>query len=188
MKVKVTYDDARVEVFSTKELTDGKALEGMNLLTNYAIRLDEISERKLWLELYWYRAGDELRKGYTDTLPPAERMMGWRFNLVDADEIDHVEEIFLDNVLVAWREGAQLVFGSLFNKQERLYYSDTSHASISRKAVFLRDYLARKHPELADDPAALAAMIGYPPEAFAEMARAELREIRKQERGKEAPQ
>lgn len=186
MKIKVTYDGARIEVFSTEELTDGKALGSMNLLTNYAIRFDELGGRKLWLEMYWYRASSDLREGYPETLPPAERTMGWRFNLVDENEIDHVEEIFLDNVLVAWRESGQLVFGSLFTKQERLYYSDASHASISRKAVVLRDYMARKHPELADDPAALAALVGYPPEAFAEMSKAESRAIRKQDRGKEA--
>lgn len=186
MIVRITYDDSRTEIFRTDELTDAKSLGEHNLLTNYELKMDEIAHDSLWLEMYWYDAAPAYREGLEKgEIPVAHRRIGWRFLLIDKSEIEHVEEVFLDNVLVTWREGGQLVFGALFNKQERLYYSEASHASISRKAVLLRNYLARKHPELANDPDALCELIGYPPEAFASMAAHESFEIKKEQRHRE---
>ena len=93
--------------------------------------------------------------------------------------MEHLVAVYLDGSLVIWRESGQLVFGALFSLKESLYYSDDKAASISRRAVFLHDYMARKRPEIADDPAAVCAEIGYPPDAYSAMAGIEARDIRK---------
>lgn len=86
---------------------------------------------------------------------------------------------YLGDKLVIWRESGQLVFGALFNLLETLYYSDDRTASVSRRAVFLHDYMARKYPHIADDPDVLCAEIGYPPDAYLGMAEIEARDLRK---------
>ncbi|ACV23218.1 Uncharacterised protein [Slackia heliotrinireducens] len=109
----------------------------------------------------------------------ARRTAGWRFLLADPEYMEHLVAVFLDGSLVIWRESGQLVFGALFSLKESLYYSDDKAASISRRTVFLHDYMARKRPEIADDPAAACAETGYPPDAYSAMAGIEARDIRK---------
>ena len=45
--------------------------------------------------------------------------------------------------------------------------------------MVLHDYMKRKHREIADDPEALCAEIGYPLVAYNAMARMEATDIRK---------
>ena len=51
--------------------------------------------------------------------------------------------------------------------------------SISRRAMYLHDYMKRKHPEIDDDPEAVCAEIGYPLDAYSAMARVETTDMRK---------
>lgn len=180
MEIKILYDDSRLEVFSTSELTEKKALGDRNLLTNYELRMDNVGERKLWLEMLWYDASSAVRADNPPgDMPAARRTAGWRFLLADEEDMSHMVAAYLGDKLVIWRESGQLVFGALFNLLETLYYSDDRTASVSRRAVFLHDYMARKHPETAEDPDVLCAEIGYPPEAYLGMAEVEARDLRK---------
>lgn len=180
MELKLLYDSMRIEVFSTSELTEKKALGDRNLLTNYELRMDQVDGDRLWLEALWYDASSAVRaEGPEGPMATARRTAGWRFLLADPEDMAHLMAVYLDGSLVIWRESGQLVFGALFNLREALYYSDEKAASISRRAVFLHDYMARKRPDIADDSDALCAEIGYPPGAYLAMASIEARDIRK---------
>lgn len=180
MELKLLYDSLRIEVFSTSELTEKKALGDRNLLTNFELRMDQVDGDRLWLEMLWYDASSSVRADSPEgPLATARRTNGWRFLLADPEDMKHLMAVYLDGALVIWRESGQLVFGALFNLREALYYSDEKAASVSRRAVFLHDYMARKHPEIADDPEAVCAEIGYPLDAYRAMAEVEARDIRK---------
>ena len=180
MEIKILYDDSRLEVFSTSELTERKALGERNLLTNYEIRMDRIGGDKLWLETFWYDASGKVRADNpTGGMPTARRTTGWRFLLADESDMEHLIAVYLGEKLIVWRESGQLVFGALFNLQETLYFSDDRSSSVSRRAVFLHDYIARKHPDVAHDADAVCAEIGYPPDADLAMAEVEANDIRK---------
>ena len=77
------------------------------------------------------------------------------------------------------------MFGALFKLRETLYYSDDKTSSISRRAVYLHDYMKRKHSEIEDDPEAVCAEIGYPLVAYNAMARVETTDMRKSKPPKE---
>lgn len=180
MKLKLLYDSLRIEVFDTSELTEKKALGDRNLLTNYELRMDQIDGDRLWLEMFWYDASSKVRSDNPDgSMATARRTNGWRFLLADPEDMWHLMAVYLDDMLVIWRESGELVFGALFKLREALYYSDEKTASVSRRAVFLHDYMKRKHPEIADDPEAVCAEIGYPLAAYNAMARVEATDIRK---------
>jgi len=180
MKLKLLYDNLRIEVFDTNELTEKKALGDRNLLTNYELRMDQIDGDRLWLEMLWYDASSKVRADSPEgVLATARRTNGWRFLLVDLEDMKHLMAVYLDDELVIWRESGELVFGALFKLHEALYYSDEKKTSVSRRAVFLHDYMKRKHREIADDPEALCAEIGYPLVAYNAMARMEATDIRK---------
>ena len=180
MKLKLLYDNLRIEVFDTNELTEKKALGDRNLLTNYELRMDQIDGDRLWLEMLWYDASSKVRADSPEGgLATARRTNGWRFLLVDPEDMKHLMAVYLDDELVIWRESGELVFGALFKLHEALYYSDEKKTSVSRRAVFLHDYMKRKHREIADDPEALCAEIGYPLVAYNAMARMEATDIRK---------
>lgn len=180
MELKLLYDSMRIEVFDTNELTEKKALGDRNLLTNYELRMDQVDGDRLWLEALWYDASSAVRAESPEgPMATARRTAGWRFLLADPEDMKHLMAVYLDGSLVIWRESGQLVFGALFNLRETLYYSDEKASFISRRAVFLHDYMARKRPEIADDPAAVCAEIGYPLDAYITMAGIEARDIRK---------
>lgn len=180
MKLKLLYDSSRIEMFDTNELTEKKALGDRNLLTNYELRMDQIDGERLWLEMLWYDASSSVRADNPgEAIATARRTNGWRFLLADPEDMRHLMAVYLDDALVIWRESGELVFGALFVLRESLYYSDEKTSSISRRAVFLHDYMKRKHPEIADDPDALCAEIGYPLGAYNAMAWTEAADIRK---------
>lgn len=180
MKMKLLYDSLRIEVFDTNELTEKKALGDRNLLTNYELRVDRIDGDRLWLEVFWYDASSTVRADSPEgPLATARRTNGWRFLLADPEDMQHLMAVYLDDALIIWRESGELVFGALFRLREALYYSDEKTSSVSRRAVFLHDYMKRKRPDIADDPEALSAAIGYPLAAYNTMARVEATDIRK---------
>ena len=186
MKLKLLYDSLRIEMFDTNELTEKKALGDRNLLTNYELRMDQIDGDRLWLEMLWYDASSSVRADNPgEAIATARRTNGWRFLLADPEDMRHLMAVYLDDALVIWRESGELVFGALFMLRESLYYSDEKTSSISRRAVFLHDYMKRKRPEIADDPEALCAEIGYPLEAYNAMARVESTDMRKSKYPKE---
>lgn len=180
MKLKLLYDNLRIEVFDTNELTEKKALGDRNLLTNYELRIDQIDGDRLWLEMLWYDASSKVRSENPEgSMATARRTNGWRFLLADPEDMKSLMAVYLDDELVVWRESGALVFGALFKLHETLYYSDDKKTSVSRRAVFLHDYMKRKHRDIADDPDALSAAIGYPLAAYNAMARVETTDIRK---------
>ena len=180
MKLKLLYDNLRIEVFDTSELTEKKALGDRNLLTNYELRMDQIDGDRLWLEMLWYDASSKVRSENPEgPMATARRTDGWRFLIADPEDMKQLMAVYLDDELVIWRESGELVFGALFKLHETLYYSDEKKTSVSRRAVFLHDYMKRKRCEIADDPDALSAAIGYPRAAYDAMARVEATDIRK---------
>ena len=180
MKMKLLYDDYRIEVFDTNELTEKKALGDRNLLTNYELRMDQIDGDRLWLEMFWYDASANVKSDNPDgPMPTARRTNGWRFLLADPADMERLMAVYLDDKLVMWRESGELVFGALFKLHEALYYTDEKTTSISRRAMYLHDYMKRKHPEIDDDPEAVCAVIGYPLDAYSAMARVETTDMRK---------
>lgn len=74
------------------------------------------------------------------------------------------------SVAAAWRQGSGnwVVNGVRFAAARRLYYTDAATTSTNSQAIVLADYVRSVEPEL--DNAGIAAAIGYPAEALAEVA------------------
>lgn len=95
--------------------------------------MDQVDGDRLWLEMLWYDASPAVRAESPERpMATARRTAGWRFLLVDPEDMEHLVAVYLDGSLVIWRESGQLVFGALFSLKESLYCSDDKAASISR--------------------------------------------------------
>ncbi|MBQ9000676.1 MAG: hypothetical protein IJ087_02335 [Eggerthellaceae bacterium] len=104
MKMKLLYDDFRIEVFDTNELTEKKALGDRNLLTNYELRMDQIDGDRLWLEMFWYDASANVKSDSPDgPMPTARRTNGWRFLLADPEDMKRLMAVYFDDKLVMWQ-------------------------------------------------------------------------------------
>ena len=84
MKMKLLYDDFRIEVFDTNELTEKKALGDRNLLTNYELRMDRIDGDRLWLEVLWYDASSKVKSDSPDGSLATARRAGVRTPMMRA--------------------------------------------------------------------------------------------------------
>lgn len=94
--------------------------------------------------------------------------------LADAREMSEASLVTVQrggqSVAAAWRQGSGnwVVNGVRFAAARRLYYTDAATTSTNSQAIVLADYVRSVEPEL--DNAGIAAAIGYPAEALAEVA------------------
>lgn len=167
MIVKTFYGNGHFDVFDTDHLTDSSLFPG-NALTNFSFNLEDLGARRLWLNLYYYEVADTYRE---DTgpcgLPVARRRDGWSFLLVDDDDIDGLTKVMADGQVVVFRQGDCLIDGIAYD-----YASDIA-CELNPQSVRTHDYLARVlGPE---NEQVICERMGYPPEAYAEVAEMERR-------------
>lgn len=109
MIVKAYYSGGRIDVFDTDRMTDGIPQPG-NLLTNYTLDLADVNGESLWLCSYYYEAAD----AYKDELGPkglpvARRRDGWSFLIADADDLQRLNRITLDDETVLIQIAGELI-------------------------------------------------------------------------------
>jgi len=167
MKVRITYGNGRISLFSTNEMLSPNPFGDANMLTNYELMIDEAGDDRIWLEIQYYRVSDSYRDEMESGKAPIARLQyGWRFVLVDPVSFDDVIAVHLDDKLIAWREDGVLVNGNRFNMCEMISYSGNPNASVDSRMVELYRYLDAAHPELEGDKTAVCSLMGIPESIF----------------------
>lgn len=187
MKLITYYQTGKIDVFDTAAFTatDPFKRDGMNLITEFAIRFDLLEDKNsnegLVVDVYWYDAKihdkdnavtsvDEKKNA---TLNNALLKASTRIRLISKRELEDVAKITLDGELVEWRQGGELVNGVKFFSQELLYFSNGRSASITERACKISQFIKNANPELPDE--IIAGWMGLPPTVLETMKRDQLR-------------
>lgn len=132
MIVKITYDDKRIDVFDTSTFTAALPLGKATMLTNFEVRFDCMEDGELWLAAHGYKTeGNDVDERDADAVPVAKRSKGWRFLLVSAAELGHVELIVVDGEAIVKR-----VCGELIDLQS---FDEAAYECIGSSAKGLHD-------------------------------------------------
>lgn len=187
MKLITYYQTGKIDVFDTATFTatDPFKRDGMNLITEFAIRFDLLEDKNsnegLVVDVYWYdakihdkdNAVTSLDEKKNATLNNALLKASTRIRLISKRELEDVAKITLDGELVEWRQGGELVNGVKFFSQELLYFSNGRSASITERACKISQFIKNANPELADE--IIAGWMGLPPTVLETMKRDQLR-------------
>ena len=128
MKLITYYQTGKIDVFDTATFTatDPFKRDGMNLITEFAIRFDLLEDKNsnegLVVDVYWYdakihdkdNAVTSLDEKKNATLNNALLKASTRIRLISKRELEDVAKITLDGELVEWRQGGELVNGVKF--------------------------------------------------------------------------
>ena len=174
------YDDGTLAAFDTGTLTAGQPFGRGNILTELVVDFANIANDGICVDIHHNDPGssvvasdeDENDAG-VDATPYANRVRGCRVCLAEPDDLPHVMSVLVDGKIAAWQQAGVLVDGIRFERACRLWYSGAPYASDNYKACCLYEYLEASHPDLCGDPAAIAALFGYPIEALVDARRAE---------------
>lgn len=175
MKLITYYQTGKIDVFDTATFTatDPFKRDGMNLITEFAIRFDLLEDKNsnegLVVDVYWYdakihdkdNAVTSLDEKKNATLNNALLKASTRIRLISKRELEDVAKITLDGELVEWRQGGELVNGVKFFSQELLYFSNGRSASITERACKISQFIKNANPELPDE--IIAGWMGLPP-------------------------
>lgn len=164
MRIAILYKDHRFEEFDASTLTAGDPYrsQGKNILTDWILHLDNVTENGVVLVQHWYNANPNSNARVTLnglTIPVATRTPGYAILLVAVEELDNLVWLTKDGEKVLWREGNELINGERFFAMEQLYYSDAGTKSINQRAITLFNYLKNAYPERSDED--IATDIGY---------------------------
>lgn len=187
MKLITYYQTGKIDVFDTATFTttDPFKRDGMNLITEFAIRFDLLEDKNsnegLVVDVYWYDAKihdkdnvvTSLDEKKNATLNNALLKASTRIRLISKRELEDVAKITLDGELVEWRQGGELVNGVKFFSQELLYFSNGRSASITERACKISQFIKNANPELPDE--IIAGWMGLPPTVLETMKRDQLR-------------
>lgn len=119
MKLITYYQTGKIDVFDTATFTatDPFKRDGMNLITEFAIRFDLLEDKNsnegLVVDVYWYdakihdkdNAVTSLDEKKNATLNNALLKASTRIRLISKRELEDVAKITLDGELVEWRQG-----------------------------------------------------------------------------------
>lgn len=178
MHLEVLYRSHRFEEFDTSSFIcpEPYRSQGVNVLTDWNLRLGDMEREGIVLVQHWY---DATAAGQAATVtidgvavPAARRRVGCAMLLVDPSELGDVIWLKMDGEKLLWREGDDLINGERFFAMEQLCYSDAATQSISRRAVAVFDYLRAASPEASDDE--IAGSMGFTVAALERMRDAEL--------------
>ena len=187
MKLITYYQTGKIDVFDTATFTatDPFKRDGMNLITEFAIRFDLLEDKNsnegLVVDVYWYdakihdkdNAVTSLDEKKNATLNNALLKASTRIRLISKRELEDVAKITLDGELVEWRQGGELVNGVKFFSQELLNFSNGRSASITERACKISQFIKNANPELPDE--IIAGWMGLPPTVLETMKRDQLR-------------
>ena len=167
MKLITYYQTGKIDVFDTATFTatDPFKRDGLNLITEFAIRFDLLEDKSsnegLVVDVYWYDAKIHDKDNAVTSLD--EKKNATLNNAL----------LTLDGELVEWRQGGELVNGVKFFSQELLYFSNGRSASITERACKISQFIKNANPELPDE--IIAGWMGLPPTVLETMKRDQLR-------------
>jgi hypothetical protein len=123
--------------------------------TSFRLRLDLLNEEGLLVEVTVNLINEAGTAQMADheaniTWTHARRTACGRVRLVSKDELYNISKIVVDDEIIVWRQGDQLINGILFYTAELLYFSDTNTASVNSKIVELYNYLKAANPDTDD--------------------------------------
>jgi len=175
MKITVYYQSGKIDEFDTQNFCAPEPFkaEGMNITTEFQLRLDLLQTEGLLLEIFWYDAhisSDSVSTSNDEVgakIPHALRTRGRRVRLVSLRELSDIAKIACNGELLVWRQGSELINGIKFFGQEILCFSNAATTSINGKAVAIFEYLQKSHPGLPDEN--IAEMMGYSKAAIDEI-------------------
>lgn len=166
MKVTVYYQSGRIDEFDTKDFCANEPFkaEGVNIITEFQVRLDLLQQEGLLLEVFWYnaKASDGVSSNNEEVgakIPHALRMPGRRIRLVSQRELSDIAKINCNGELLVWRQGSELINSIKFFGQEILCFSNATTTSINSRAIAIFEYLQKANPGLPDEN--IAQMMGY---------------------------
>ena len=130
MKVAISYDNGRVDVFDDSRFTAAQPFGGNAMLTNYELRFDRLGQTGLWMCVHHYDIDPgPAQADSQEGTPKASRSRGWQFLLAERDEIPHVVQIKADEKELAFRAGGELVDAARFKQMVDLCINDASQKS-----------------------------------------------------------
>lgn len=169
MKVTITYDNGRVDVFDDSRFTAAQPLGGNVMLTNYELRFDRLGRTGLWLCVHHYDISQEAAQStFEDETPVASRSRGWQFLLAEEGEISHVVQIKADEKELAFRIGGELVDAAKFKQMVDLCIVGASQKSKAQCAVELFDILSRMPGASVAAPEKICWRFGFGIKAYDE--------------------
>ena len=168
MIVKTYYEGGHLVVFDTDHMTEGLPQRG-NLLTNYAIDLDDVGSGRIWLSSFYYETSER----YRDTvgpkgLPVARRRDGWSFLLVDDEDTRALQRVTVDDETVLIRVAGELI------DVTALHWAFDVADDIAPMAVAAHDHLTALLTQQGgvDIEAEACKMMGFSSEAYSAITRA----------------
>lgn len=169
MKVTISYDNGRVDVFDDSRFTAAQPFGGNAMLTNYELRFDRLGQTGLWMCVHHYDIDSgSARADSREGTPKASRNRGWQFLLAERDEIPHVVQIKADEKELAFRAGGELVDAARFKQMVDLCINDASQKSKAQCAVELFGVLSRMPDMSVADPEEICSRFGFGLKAYDE--------------------
>lgn len=192
MEISIDYSDGRVREFNTHDyvsasqrLTIPDEPSATNFVTELDLRLDNLKEKGLRLDIYlnvfgWSQGQrvdltEEMGpypNGAKRMVPVAARYLYGTVPIISAEELEGASYILVrrcgEAVPVAWRQGSGqwLVDGMAFARTARQIYTDPRVTSTNSQAVVMMRYLTRAFPDL--DTRDLVEMTGFAYQAYLE--------------------
>lgn len=169
MKVTITYDNGRMDVFDDTRFTASQPFGNNTMLANYELRFDRLGDTGLWMRVHHYDINSESApKDPLDGIPKASRNKGWQFLLAERDEIEHIVQIKADEKELAFRIGSELIDAVRFKQMVDLCINDASKKSKAQCAVELYGILAQMPGGSTADLSGVAARFGFGSQSFDE--------------------
>lgn len=170
MRIQIRYKSNRMDIFDTISFTKAEPFDGVNMLTNFEVRVDELGNTGLWLIAHQYEISDAYAKSTEDgSTPTARRKRGWRFLLAESGELDSIESLSIDGQLVLMRVAGELADMVRFDQMCDLWLPSAGAKGIAQRALQLFDTLCRAFPELSANEDAVARMCGFSEHAICEL-------------------
>lgn len=162
MKVVITYDNGRVDVFDDGRFTAAQPFGSNAMLANYELRFDRLGQTGLWLCIHHYDISPGAAQlDSQEGTPRASRSRGWQFLLAEKEEVSHVVQIKADERELAFRVGGELVDAAKFKQMVDLCISDASQKSKARCAVELFGILSRMPGASVAAPEEICSRFGF---------------------------
>lgn len=162
MRIQVRYQNNRLDLFDTASFTKPEPFDGVNMLTNFEVRVDKLGNTGLWLVAHQYEVAEAYAKTTDEgETPIARRKRGWKFLLAEAGELPGVESVAIDGQTTLMRIAGELADMVRFEQMCELWLPMPAGKSIAARAVLLFDTLCAAFPEHATDANVIARMCGF---------------------------
>ena len=167
MKITITYDNGRVDVFDDTRFTAAQPFGNNTMLANYELRFDQLGETGPWMRVHRYDINsDSAPKDPIDGIPKASRNRGWQFLLAEREEIGHIVQIKTDEKELAFRIGGELVDAAKFKQMVDLCINDSSKKSKAQCAIELFQTLSKMPGASVAEPESIVSRFGFGMQAF----------------------